>query len=568
MRPLLTYIILITNSIVFAQPPIYEWAESIGSAFEFTEGKAATVDDFGNTYFTGYFNGTIDFDPGPNTYLMTSAGFRDVFIQKLDSLGSFIWAYSIGGVGEDIGNEIQIDSNGNLIVAGKFHDTIDLDPGLGTNIVTTSSPDGNGFIISLDPSGSLNWATTILATGNFEINDLEFDSDENIYISGLFYDTLYADTGLNSSFIVSAGSGDPFLRKINSTGGHIWTKHIAGPYPDMAMSITIDDSNRITMTGAFGGTTDLDWGPGTYMSSVIGNYNSYVIQCDTSANISWIKVFKNNYYPQANTYAVDVTSDSYGNVYICGSALQQTDFDPSANEALLNANGCFVTKLSVNGDFDWLRNIDAHIVHRFSGFQLAINDSILYASGNFSGVGDFDPGSGTYELTSGSASNTFLWKLDLNGSYLWAGCLCSNDENKPEDLIFSEYGRIYIGGTMRDTTDLDPTQGSSIFPANAFASRAYLIQLNDDNSLNIGEISAPNIYIYPNPANELINIYTGEKLHNLELNIISTTGQVVSKTVLEENQNSINIQGISPGNYTLQICHDGIPIGYKSLIKN
>ena len=52
-------------------------------------GNSIAVDSSGNVYTTGYFKGTIDFDPGPGTSNLPSAGAEDIFILKLgpDPLG-------------------------------------------------------------------------------------------------------------------------------------------------------------------------------------------------------------------------------------------------------------------------------------------------------------------------------------------------------------------------------------------------------------------------------------------------------------------------------------------------
>jgi len=63
-----------------------------GNTSGFEEGYSVAVDSSGNVYTTGYFEGTVDFDPGAGTTNLTSNGNYDVFVSKLDSSGNLVWA--------------------------------------------------------------------------------------------------------------------------------------------------------------------------------------------------------------------------------------------------------------------------------------------------------------------------------------------------------------------------------------------------------------------------------------------------------------------------------------------
>src|SRR5690606_18124577 len=104
------------------------WGKQIGGA-ESEIVYYHTVDDSGNIYLTGSFLGTLDFDPGPGTSQLTSAGMHDVFISKMDSSGNFEWAKQIGGPANDEGFSINVDNLGNVYVSGYFEGTADLNPG-------------------------------------------------------------------------------------------------------------------------------------------------------------------------------------------------------------------------------------------------------------------------------------------------------------------------------------------------------------------------------------------------------------------------------------------------------
>jgi Ca2+-binding RTX toxin-like protein len=108
------------------------------------------VDGSGSVYTTGYFTATVDFDPGPASVDLASAGSHDAFVSKLDSSGGFVWARHWGGTGMDVGSGIGLDGSGNVYTTGYFSNTVDFDPGPGT-LMETSNGVFDGYVSRLTP---------------------------------------------------------------------------------------------------------------------------------------------------------------------------------------------------------------------------------------------------------------------------------------------------------------------------------------------------------------------------------------------------------------------------------
>ncbi|HJP25320.1 MAG TPA: SBBP repeat-containing protein, partial [Acidimicrobiales bacterium] len=131
------------------------WAKSFGGSGT-DYGHSVAVDSSGNVYTTGYFNDTVDFDPGAGTTNLTSNGSSDVFVSKLDSSGNYVWAKNLGGTGLDYGYSVAVDSSGNVYTTGGFRGTVDFDPGSGTANLTAVGTEA--FVSKLDSSGNYVWA--------------------------------------------------------------------------------------------------------------------------------------------------------------------------------------------------------------------------------------------------------------------------------------------------------------------------------------------------------------------------------------------------------------------------
>lgn len=86
------------------------------------------MDKAGNVYTVGYFDSTLDADPGIGFFNLNTINANDIFISKLDSTGNFVWAKHIGGTNAAYSNSLVLDHDGFLYIGGKLKGTVDFDP--------------------------------------------------------------------------------------------------------------------------------------------------------------------------------------------------------------------------------------------------------------------------------------------------------------------------------------------------------------------------------------------------------------------------------------------------------
>jgi hypothetical protein len=111
------------------------WARQLGGT-GVDSAWAIDVANTGNVYTVGRFTGTADFDPGPGTANMVSAGSNDIFVSKLDGDGNFVWVRPAGATADDVGLALDVASD--VVSAGHFSMTVDFDPGAGTANMTSA----------------------------------------------------------------------------------------------------------------------------------------------------------------------------------------------------------------------------------------------------------------------------------------------------------------------------------------------------------------------------------------------------------------------------------------------
>lgn len=153
------------------------WAKSFGSILD-DNGNAITCDSNGDIYSTGYFSSSVDFDPGIGTYNLNSKGYIDYYIQKLDGLGNFIWAYSFGGIYGDFAYDVVTNSLNEVLITGAFSGSVDFNP-----TVEENEFDGSNdiFIQHLDSNGDFIATNVYSDSGWGKGQKIEIDSQNNIY---------------------------------------------------------------------------------------------------------------------------------------------------------------------------------------------------------------------------------------------------------------------------------------------------------------------------------------------------------------------------------------------------
>jgi hypothetical protein len=105
----------------------FQWVQTWGGSGH-EEGLGVAVDSLDRIACTGRFLDEVDFDPGPEVYTCISNGEADVYINRLEATGDFIWARTWGGEGHDEGYGIAVDGYGSAFVVGEFSNLVNFAP--------------------------------------------------------------------------------------------------------------------------------------------------------------------------------------------------------------------------------------------------------------------------------------------------------------------------------------------------------------------------------------------------------------------------------------------------------
>lgn len=384
----------------------YIWSESIGG-IHVDEGYDLDVDANNNIYLLGVMMNTVDFDPGGETYSLTSSGLRDIFLLKLDQNGDFLWARNFGSAGNDYGYSIAIDSQGNSLITGKHAGIADLNPGPGVY----SSGTGIGwtsFVVKLDPEGNFLWAASL--GPDAEGYSVATDSQDNIILTGNFSNTIDFDPGSGTQNVAAVANEDIYVLKLNPDGQFDFVKTWGSSGIDKAQSVLVDQNDYIYVSGyASGAVLDMDPGLGIEEFSFEYPNESFLLKMNANGEYVWARHLqgRNNFYGHSTSIT------SAGNIATAGYFNGTHDFDPGPGEAIMSAVSSWDVYLQLfdnNGDHLWVKSFGGDGLEWAMGVDFDLNGNLYLAGYYESSEVDFNPDNGSDIHANAGWSDIFIQK--------------------------------------------------------------------------------------------------------------------------------------------------------------
>ena len=473
------------------------WARSSGTSSS-EIARSLSVDANGNVYYTGTFQGTMDFDPGPGTFTLSSAGSDDIYISKMDVNGNFVWARSIGGGLADAPYAIATDQSANVYITGSYNGTVDFDPGAGVSNLISVAATYDAFVLKLDVSGNFVWARSVGGNDSDHGFGLSVDASSNVFVTGYFNLTGDFDPGPGISNLTSAGTDDVFILKLNSSGSFQWARAVGGTNVDTGYSITTDAFGNVIVTGSFNQTTDFDPGIPVFNLVSAGGNDVFVLKLNSSGNFVWAKSFGGTSEDEGRSVCVDPS----GNVITCGFFEVSVDFDPGPGTYSLTSNGvldAFISKLDPSGTLIWANNTGAGGNDAAYGVTTDASGNI-YSTGYFSNTVDFDPGISSYTITSAGQYDVFIDRFDASGNFIWAKCLGGTGDEVAYGIALGGTTTVHTCGNFQNTCDFDPNAGILNLISNGtedlFVHKMCQTPLNAGSILGITSICSGSSSVY------------------------------------------------------------------------
>lgn len=521
------------------------WVNQIGSVDVEERCNGVAVDVMGNVYVIGRFYGTTDFDPGPDTNYVSAIGISDMFINKFDANGNFIWSKQILGPGYGGGHSIAVDSLGDLYIAGLFSLTVDFDPGIDiTTLTAFEGPDP--FILKLKTDGTLDWVKQIQASETTIINSLTLDHTANIYITGSFSDTVDFNYGLGVDTFISMGTSDVFIQKITTDGDYVWTKHMGSSSYASGKSIVTDYLGNIYTSGIFYQSVDFDPGLDTFHVYVGGLPALFIQKLDSNGHFIWVDISK---WGGPNVDVNSIFTDHLGYVYRTGRFTQTIGFQSQDSIVYLTSQGnkdVFVQKIAqchpapLEPVTELLLPIHAYCSYTPSFAPRANNGCRSYSGHTTTDFPITDPTiteiTWTYDDNYG---NVITQSQELNLETMDISTVVNN-----QTITANNTNGIY---QWLNCDQMNPIPGENAISFTATTNGNYALEIKENGCIDTTEcISINTVYLHefidnqkmivsPNPSKNTFNIQFGRTIEFGEITITDLQGRLILNTDIKMN---------------------------------
>ena len=353
--------------------------------------------------------------------------------------GDGFYGTYLGGSGQDIGNDIAIDGDGDAYIAGSTSST-DFPATTGA-FSEALNGGGDAFVAKIHPAGQgtndLVYATYIGGPAGDYATGVAVDGDENAYITG-WSNLYFPDT---SGSFNNCDGGGAFVTTLNATGTDLLYSGCIVGINTGGQDITLDGSDRAHVSGNTGGNFPTTAGAFQETHGG-GTFDAFlaVVSADGSALNYATYLGGNDNECTGSTSGCTLDLDN-GSVYLAGDTLSPN---------FPTTTGAYDTSCGTDGNCD-SGNRDAFLVKldpEGKGQSDLLYSTFIGHSGGEYAAGVAVDGAGNAYLAGGTSSHEFpttsgAYSEDHNGGYEDAFLLKLNPAGGGTgDLVYS----TFLGG--------------------------------------------------------------------------------------------------------------------------
>jgi hypothetical protein len=354
------------------------------------------LDENSNVFLTGTFRGKITIEESA----FNSASWYDIFLTKINKNGQIIWSKAFIGDGGNSTNAITRDINGYLYLTGYYSQKLYFDN------IQLQGPTARSdlFVVKLDEDGNIIWAKSTKSNANNYGNSITSDNNDNLYLTGFMWDSVYFDNHLlvstNSLNLLQA-----YVTKMNAiTGEFLWAVGGGGDGWSEGKSVAVDNNGDVVLGGWY--RNDIFFGNDFLTNG--GNDNGpddiFIAKFDSDGSLKWLNTTRCNLYSTCNDLTINTDNDIFLTGLFRGEILIG---DTIYYSTVPSYHDIYVLKLDKNGICKWFKSFGGDSPMNDIGFGIAHLDSNIFITGFYSSNSWFDD----RLLNCSGASDIFIVKL-------------------------------------------------------------------------------------------------------------------------------------------------------------
>lgn len=314
---------------------------------------------------------------------------------------------------------------------------------------------------------TFDFAKHISATGQAWPTDVETDAQGNIYVCGFFYGTIDLDPGLGTDSHTSNGADDAFIAKYSPSGQFIWGLAFGSTGTDRCDALAVQQGvGDITVVGQFQGSVLFPGNMQLPSHNSGANIDGFAFTVNSfGQTIGMIRIGGDNGWAMPTDVAYSVPDET--TFYVFGTYAGTINADGNGGTTNLTAGAlkdCFIARYSTAFNLQWAKSVDGPNGDENSKRMYVKEFGQVYGVGDFDGITDFDPGTGTLNITPHGNQSAFVWKLDGNGDIMWARGFGSTTETRALDVVEAYNGDVVVVGGYEGEGDMDPSAAVSNLP--------------------------------------------------------------------------------------------------------
>ena len=428
-----------------------KWVNDIGGSGD-SKATGMITDKQNNIYVSGYFSGTVDFDPSPGGIKnLTSAGGYDMYVAKYTTSGTLLWAVAMGGNALDQVNNMTVDNNGNPTVIGQYQSAT-LQAG---SLSFTNSGGDDIIIVHLDTNGNIIWGKSIGGVDTDRGEEVNADENGNLIVTAIFQSTI----SLDGNTLTAQNGFNALIAKFDISGKLLWYNNLGSSGDNEVYGNVSDNSGNIYISGTYTGTLDFDPN-GTHKTLNNGFNTPFVAKYDPLGKLLWVNSITGSFVYNGSVLSIDLNN----NIYLTAAFSSSLTFNSNTTLSVTGNQDTFIAKYSSAGSFQFAIDIGGTAASSFP-YQIRTDASNnVYVTGYFGGTIDFDPNPNTTaNVTYHGQRDFFLCEYDTNGNYIYAfnGGSPNCDLTLGIELAIDNTGAIILGGSFCQTVNFDPSSCST-----------------------------------------------------------------------------------------------------------